>query len=195
MRKVAKILTSPWTITVAVIGWLAATVAWATEAAPAIVSGTANGSGGDILGAIVGLAKALGSGDTQAVVAALIVILTWLLAGRWKNFNAIANQPKFEWLKPMLTVALGILGVMAPQLAAGVGLKIALWKAFTVSGGAALLFKMGKTFWNSWLAMKGKAKIDIPAPQAEAVINIADETTRKKAWQDLMTSLSGGKVA
>ena len=84
---------------------------------------------------------------------------------------------------------------MAPQLAAGVGLKIALWKAFTVSGGAALLFKMGKTFWNSWLAMKGQAKIDIPAPQVEAVLKIEDKTARDKAWQDLMTSLSGGKVA
>ena len=195
MRRVTKALTSPWTITLAVVGWLTATVAWATEAAPAIVSGTANGNGGDILGAIIGLAKALGSGDTQAVVGALIVILTWLLAGKWKNFNEISNNPKFEWLKPMLTVLLGMLGVMAPQLAAGVGLKIALWKAFTVSGGAALLFKMGKTFWNSWQAMNGKVKIDIPAPQAEAVINIADEAARKKAWQELMTTLSGGKAA
>lgn len=192
MKKVIKALTSPWTITVGVIGWLAVTMAWAADAAPAAVSSTANG--GDAIGALVMLLKALSTGDTQAVVGALIIILTWLLAGKWKNFNDISNNPKFEWLKPTLTIALGLLGVLAPQLAAGVAFKIAIWKAFTVSGGAALVFKLAKTFLNSWSAMRGNPKIDIPAPKAEAVINIADEATRKKAWQDLMTSLSGGKT-
>jgi len=193
MRRVLKVLVSPWTITLAVVGWVAVSVAWAANAVPVAVSVVADG--GDALGAFMSLLKALASGDTQAVVGACIILLTWLLSGKWKNFNEISNKPQWEWLKPTLTIALGLLGVLAPQLAAGVAFKIAIWKAFTVSGGAALLFKLGKTFWNSWLAMKGRPNIDIPAPKAEAVIKIEDKATREKAWQDLMTALSGGKVA
>jgi hypothetical protein len=179
-------------------------IAFASDAAPEIAATATEApiSTADIGEVTLDLSKLfedIKKGNAPGIISFIIIGLTLLLSGKLPLVGERAKKwladPKNEWAKPTITIILGILGVAMPQLLAGVGLGKALLFGFMSSGGAALAFKLGKTFWNSWQAKKGIVVVNIPAKEADAIVKMTDQPAREKAWADLVTKLSGGTAA
>jgi len=170
------------------------------EAATAVTALPASEAGvGDVTLDLGKLVEDIRKGNAPGIIGALIIALTMLLSGKLPLVGDRVKRwladPKNEWAKPTITVLLGVLGVAMPQLLAGVGLGKALLFGFMSSGGAALAFKMGKTFWNSWKAKKGIVTVSVPATEVEALLKLPDQAAREKALAEMVTKLSGGVAA